>query len=407
MRGPVSSPCSVTAGVQASRGVQRQGVVIPTSGWRARHCPPWRSAVAVVLALTVFGAACGNDDPASPATTATAAEAATPKPEAEPTDAPASTKDPAASDPSEATAESDYSPGGEIRWSDVFDGLNTAEQSCLRDLLDEAELEVELERLVTTDEFPTEVDQSMIGCLDPTSVHDLFVSFSVSMMQSETGREISGDQVACLRERTAGIDWVRFVEFLDEEPEPAYLSGLIECLGDSSLAMLLQNIGVEFDGLSEDEKGCLRQWSAGVDWDLAVEADEDLLEEIWGVADCLPELPDFGTAQPDGSWTPQEAESVVIGEPFEGALGDGDSGLFVFDAVEGEFYEIGVEPGTLEDPTVALYDADGWQLGYDDDSGDALAPLLFWSADSSGPLYVEVGSWDYGIGSYTLTVTRR
>ena len=74
----------------------------------------------------------------------------------------------------------------------------------------------------------------------------------------------------------------------------------------------------------------------------------------------------------------------------------------MFDAVEGEVYQIDVAPGTLEDPTVALYDADGWQLDYDDDSGDSLAPRLLWPASSSGPLYVEVGG--YGAGSYTLTI---
>ena len=366
--------------------------------------------MAVVLALTVFGAACGNDDPAtSPATTATAAEAATPEPEAEPIDAPASTTDRVASDPSEATAESDYSPDDEIRWSDVFDGLNTAEQSCIRELFGEAELEAELERLVTTDDFPTEADLSMIDCLDPASVHDLFVSFMVSMMQSETGIAISDGEAACFSERTADIDWVALAVLSDEASAYEYVSGMARCLADPFIALILEDSGVEFGDLSEDEIACLRQWLAGVGSDRFAATDENpeaVLEEIWGLStgllECLPELSDFGSAEPGDSWTPQEAESVVIGESLEGALDAGDTDLFVFDAVEGEFYEIGVEPGTLDDPTVALYDADGWQLDYDDDSGDGLAPLLFWSADSSGPLYVEVGG--YGIGSYTLTV---
>ncbi|MCY4666142.1 MAG: hypothetical protein OXC00_15910 [Acidimicrobiaceae bacterium] len=60
-----------------------------------------------------------------------------------------------------------------------------------------------------------------------------------------------------------------------------------------------------------------------------------------------------------------------------------------------------MSPGTLDDPTLALFDADGIWL----DSDDGLAPRLYWEALSSGPLYVEVGG--YGSGSYTLTVERR
>lgn len=97
---------------------------------------------------------------------------------------------------------------------------------------------------------------------------------------------------------------------------------------------------------------------------------------------------------------------MTVGEPVGGELHyGGEVDFFVFEAVGGEFYEIAVAPGTLEDPTLALYDAGVWQLDFDDDSGGSLAPLLLWEASDSGPLYVEVGG--FGAGSYTLTITRR
>ena len=100
------------------------------------------------------------------------------------------------------------------------------------------------------------------------------------------------------------------------------------------------------------------------------------------------------------------ATEIEVGEAVGGSMDfDDDADFFVFEALEGELYELNVEPGTLEDPTVALYDADGMWLDYNDDSGGALAPRLFWPAEVSGPLYVEVGG--YGSGSYTLTVARR
>ena len=135
---------------------------------------------------------------------------------------------------------------------------------------------------------------------------------------------------------------------------------------------------------------------------------------MFGWLDCLPEDIGLDTApsveapagvDDDHGNSPQlTGSAAVVGFPVGGSLEyDGDVDYFVLVPVEGEVYDISVEPGTLEDPTVALYDSDDWQLAYDDDSGHALAPRLFWLAESRGLLYVEVGG--YGIGSYTLTVS--
>ena len=93
-----------------------------------------------------------------------------------------------------------------------------------------------------------------------------------------------------------------------------------------------------------------------------------------------------------------------MGEPTGGTLDyDGDVDVFVFEAEQERFYEIHVTPGTLEDPTLELSDADGAFLDYNDDYGDSLASRLIWPAPASGDYHLTVGG--YGTGSYTLTVT--
>ncbi len=99
-----------------------------------------------------------------------------------------------------------------------------------------------------------------------------------------------------------------------------------------------------------------------------------------------------------------EATPAALGEAIEGVLELGsDADVFMFEAAAGELYQIDVAPGTLENPTVRLRDADGLQLGYNDDYGDTLASRLRREATDAGPHYVAVEG--YGTGTYTLTVT--
>lgn len=101
------------------------------------------------------------------------------------------------------------------------------------------------------------------------------------------------------------------------------------------------------------------------------------------------------------------AASVGVGASVEGVLdSDGEVDVFVFDAEEGELYEMDVALdaglGSLSDSVVTLYGPDGGWIAYNDDYGDTFASRLVWEAPSSGEYYIEVGG--YGTGSYTLTV---
>jgi hypothetical protein len=98
--------------------------------------------------------------------------------------------------------------------------------------------------------------------------------------------------------------------------------------------------------------------------------------------------------------TPVELDVATQGE-FE-YEGDGD--FFAFEAQEGEFYDIEVTLGTLQDSVLDLYDTDGIWLDGNDDYGDSTASRLIWMAPTTGTYYVEVTSFGSGTGTYTLTV---
>ena len=99
-----------------------------------------------------------------------------------------------------------------------------------------------------------------------------------------------------------------------------------------------------------------------------------------------------------------DATVAAVGADVEGAIGYlGDTDYFRFTAEEGQFYQIDVALGTLDDSIVYLYDGDGSFLDNNDDHGGTYASRLFWEAPSSGERYVTVEG--YGIGTYTLTVS--
>ena len=101
------------------------------------------------------------------------------------------------------------------------------------------------------------------------------------------------------------------------------------------------------------------------------------------------------------------ATAVSVAEAASGVLEHyGDTDFFVFQSEEGVLYQIDVALGTLSDSTVALNDADGWELAYNDDHGDSLASRIFWEAPTSGEHYVAVAGL-VSSGSYTLTVAVR
>ena len=75
---------------------------------------------------------------------------------------------------------------------------------------------------------------------------------------------------------------------------------------------------------------------------------------------------------------------VVLGDAVGGVLEhDSDLDWFIFEATEGESYDIRVALGSLSDSEVAVYDADGEELAYNDNEADSQASRLWWEAPAS------------------------
>ena len=97
--------------------------------------------------------------------------------------------------------------------------------------------------------------------------------------------------------------------------------------------------------------------------------------------------------------------SITPGQSIEGTIDyESDVDLFELEADAGQAYRIDVALGTLNDSMLTVYDADGWEVGFNDDYGGGSASRIIWEAPASGDYYVEVSGYDSATGSYTLTV---
>ena len=107
----------------------------------------------------------------------------------------------------------------------------------------------------------------------------------------------------------------------------------------------------------------------------------------------------------DHANTVAEATPVITGEAVPGVVDHPrDLDRFVFDAVDGNLYQIDVALGTLSDPVITLYNAYGSQLSFDIDHRVWSDSRILWEAPYSGRYYVGVASRREDTGSYTLTI---
>ena len=442
-----------------------------------------RSAVVGVLAVMVMSA-CGDDPTpttvAADASSSTAASAATATTTTSSTATSAQTTVPAGStsptsEPAGATTGAGISVDAATVWADVFSTFAVSEQSCIRDAVDEDLLESVLDRLVLeSSDAPEDWAISIFSCLAPETARALFLSLMiagmegdeeldmeltegemscllewvagvdvaaavaaladedpvvageltsgmlsclpdlfVSMMVSEMGMdgvELDGEETSCLREWVAGFDMGPMVAALvDEDPAllGEFVQGLLGCVPDLFLSAMFEEMGVEFGELGEDEASCLREWVVGADFGELFAGDLDAaLAFLPALFECVPDLAD-APFDPGTSFDMalEEATAVAIDEEAQGELDEpGDFDLFVFEAIEGELYQIDVTLGTLDDSVVGLYDADETELAFNDDYKHSSASRIVWVAPGSGSYYIKVAAWGSGTGSYTLTV---
>ena len=94
---------------------------------------------------------------------------------------------------------------------------------------------------------------------------------------------------------------------------------------------------------------------------------------------------------------------IVVGASASGTIDYGaDQDIYPISLASGESYIFDATGNSLSDPTLALHDANGVQLQFDDDGGPGLNSRVEYTAPSSGTYYLNVGSYGAGTGSYTL-----
>ncbi|MEO1555361.1 MAG: M10 family metallopeptidase [Pseudomonadota bacterium] len=98
--------------------------------------------------------------------------------------------------------------------------------------------------------------------------------------------------------------------------------------------------------------------------------------------------------------------TMAVGDTFSGTLSEnGDEDWVAINLNAGETYEFALDGGTLSDPLVRLFDANGNQVAANDDGGPGLFSLLEYEPITSGTYYVVADAFSTQTGTYTLTVT--
>lgn len=95
----------------------------------------------------------------------------------------------------------------------------------------------------------------------------------------------------------------------------------------------------------------------------------------------------------------------------EGAIDfEGDSDWIGIEMLAGYNYTLNLKggdsgSGTLADPVIRLFNAEGDQVGYDDDSGTSRDSSLLFQPEGSGVYYIEADAWSFNqTGTYQLEV---
>ena len=431
---------------------------------------PLRSGVVTtiaILALAIVLSACGGEPPPAPdeTTTPVGTQEATPTPSATSTATPASTTPPPTGAVLALAIDSD------TRWQELFDEFTVPEQACIRGALGEdleatlgrpvltdedtqasevalfsclspatargvllysviAGFEETEGRPISLDEanclHERVADADVAGFIAGTfngldaaaeefvfGLMGCFPDLFLSAFLAEAGmtlEELREEEASCLREWSASADWQLFLSGdTDETLLAGFLPGLANCAPDLLLGFFLEASGITLDELGAEETSCLREWLAGLDWDALLIDSEGTAAAVAsaGLARCLPSGTDPGSTADRGSIL-EGAVPAPVGEAIEGALdGLGKPDIYVLQAEAGVLYRVDVTLGTLVDSTLALYDADGWELAFNDDLDyESSASRIEWEAPDTRAYYLAVESYLASDGgSYTLTIT--
>ena len=119
----------------------------------------------------------------------------------------------------------------------------------------------------------------------------------------------------------------------------------------------------------------------------------------------MPELPFFDTIPANVLTTSSVTVSAGpngIGSNTGIIHSAGDQDWFRISLRAGELYQFQLNSTSGVDPTLALHNAAGVQVAFDDDSGPGLNSLLTYRAPTAGNYYLDAGGYSSSVGSYSV-----
>ena len=211
------------------------------------------------------------------------------------------------------------------------------EEACLRERLSDEDLPA----FAADPESPdaARLSGEMMNCI-PSALLSMFME-EILGATGAAGLEFREEQVSCLQDAMAGIDWTMFIDSPEpEDPEAAadFLDGMVSCVPDVFVSLIISEMEVDTGKLSEEVRSCLRELVIDLDWSaiLAGAEAEVLAEVVPGLIGCAPELlflddeavpsdGDGGDADPVKGLS--EAASEIADDLNEAAIDVGDSSL--------------------------------------------------------------------------------
>ena len=123
---------------------------------------------------------------------------------------------------------------------------------------------------------------------------------------------------------------------------------------------------------------------------------------------------DFVGSVADALSNPAKTGALTLGDTMSGTIGiPGDHDMFSASMEAGKVYQItasgiGAHAGTLVDPYIRVFDAQGHLLDFDNDSGVGSDAQMYFAPSVTGTYYFEASSNnDRGMGSYQISAVLR
>ena len=345
------------------------------------------SALAI---LFIFLAACGDESATAPAVTVSPSPTPTETPLPTAAPEPTSTARPTAASIPAPTQSSIPRPTGtptpsptpgvarlsvaiddETTWRELFDTLAGSERDCV-----DAQLGDDLERLldirVLGEYSSQDTEFQVLSCLDPETARGFFVAGVLSDLPLEIDPD--GSEISCIEELVADKDIVA-IRALSESGQPdesvmLELSvGVLLCIPE----LLMTFVGADPSLLSEEEFECVQAVFQKIDAETLTawvvpdpyEVPAKAIEFAQSLAACAPDLfegeyrvVEPGPADDHPDW-PDEGTPLARGEMTRGVVdNEFDYDYFIFEAIEGETYQIHVirapeNPGVVPDVAIS------------------------------------------------------